>query len=84
MYYANGVALAADESYIVICETDRIRLLKYWLKGPKVCSFLVCSYVMLCGLDAPGLAACACIPPVFPFTVAGTFLSAVTNHQARR
>jgi hypothetical protein len=36
MYYANGVALAADESYLVICETDRIRLLKFWLTGPKV------------------------------------------------
>ncbi|WIA23563.1 hypothetical protein OEZ85_000288 [Tetradesmus obliquus] len=34
-YYANGVALSADESYLVMAETDRIRLLKYWLEGPK-------------------------------------------------
>ncbi|KAF8061129.1 Apmap [Scenedesmus sp. PABB004] len=34
-YYANGVALAADESYLVLAETDRIRLLKFWLTGPK-------------------------------------------------
>jgi hypothetical protein len=35
-YYANGVALSPDESYLVMAETDRIRLLKYWLKGPQV------------------------------------------------
>lgn len=36
IYYANGVALANDETYLVLAETDRIRLLKYWLHGPKV------------------------------------------------
>ena len=36
LYYPNGVALAADESYLVVAETNRIRLVKYWIKGPKV------------------------------------------------
>eukprot|EP00775_Hariotina_reticulata_P007690 gene7690-7890_t len=35
LYYANGVALAADESYLLLAETDRIRVVKYWIKGPK-------------------------------------------------
>lgn len=35
-YYANGVALSADESYLVMVETDRIRTIKFWLKGEKV------------------------------------------------
>jgi hypothetical protein len=39
-YYANGVALSPDEDFLVMCETDRVRVLKYWLKGPKVCHML--------------------------------------------
>eukprot|EP00878_Enallax_costatus_P004230 GHUV01004460.1.p1 GENE.GHUV01004460.1~~GHUV01004460.1.p1 ORF type:complete len:457 (+),score=103.84 GHUV01004460.1:102-1472(+) len=35
LWYSNGVAVAEDDSYVVISETDRLRLLKYWLKGPK-------------------------------------------------
>ncbi len=35
-YYANGVALAPDESYLLLVETNRIRVNKHWLKGPKV------------------------------------------------
>jgi sugar lactone lactonase YvrE len=35
-YYANGVALAEDESYLVMAETNRIRVHKFWLKGDKV------------------------------------------------
>ncbi|KAF6259879.1 hypothetical protein COO60DRAFT_1638071 [Scenedesmus sp. NREL 46B-D3] len=34
-YYANGVALSADESFLVLAETDRIRVHKVWLKGSK-------------------------------------------------
>jgi sugar lactone lactonase YvrE len=36
LYYVNGVALSKDESYLLLAETDRIRVVKYWLKGPKV------------------------------------------------
>jgi sugar lactone lactonase YvrE len=32
--FANGVALAADESYVVVAETTAYRLLRYWLTGP--------------------------------------------------
>jgi hypothetical protein len=35
-YYSNGVAVSEDDDFLVISETDRLRLVKYWLKGPKV------------------------------------------------
>lgn len=35
LYFANGVALAGDESFIVVSETYRFRLTRYWLRGPK-------------------------------------------------
>jgi sugar lactone lactonase YvrE len=35
-YYANGVALSADGSYLVVAETNRIRLHKLWLTGAQV------------------------------------------------
>jgi sugar lactone lactonase YvrE len=35
-FYSNGIAVSADDTYLVISETDRLRLVKYWLKGPKV------------------------------------------------
>jgi sugar lactone lactonase YvrE len=35
-YYANGVALAEDGSYVMVVETNRIRVHRHWLRGPKV------------------------------------------------
>jgi sugar lactone lactonase YvrE len=35
LYFANGVALASDESFVIVSETYRYRLTRYWLKGPK-------------------------------------------------
>jgi len=35
MYFANGVALNGDESFLLVNETSAYRILKYWLKGPK-------------------------------------------------
>ena len=35
LHFANGVALSADESFLVVAETYRYRLLRYWLKGPR-------------------------------------------------
>lgn len=35
LYFANGVALAADESYLLVNETYRYRIRRYWLKGPR-------------------------------------------------
>lgn len=35
-YYANGVALAPDDSYVVMAETDMTRVHKVWVTGPKV------------------------------------------------
>jgi hypothetical protein len=35
-YYANGVALAPNGEYLMMVETNRIRVHRHWLKGPKV------------------------------------------------
>ncbi|KAL6756285.1 strictosidine synthase [Haematococcus lacustris] len=35
MWFSNGVALSADESFLLVAETNMFRLLKLWLKGPK-------------------------------------------------
>ena len=35
LYFANGVALASDESWVVVAETGSSRLNRVWLKGPK-------------------------------------------------
>ncbi|KAL9153932.1 hypothetical protein ABFS82_10G080500 [Erythranthe guttata] len=31
--FANGVALSADQDYLVVCETWKYRCLKYWVEG---------------------------------------------------
>lgn len=36
LYFANGVALAEDESFVLVNETYRYRVGRYWLKGPRV------------------------------------------------
>jgi sugar lactone lactonase YvrE len=33
--FANGVALAADESYVVVAQTGAYELTRYWLTGPR-------------------------------------------------
>ncbi|KAH9704641.1 Str synth domain-containing protein [Citrus sinensis] len=33
-YFANGVALSEDESFVVVCESWEFRCRRYWLKGP--------------------------------------------------
>jgi sugar lactone lactonase YvrE len=35
LQYANGIALARDESYVLVVETALYRIRRYWLKGPK-------------------------------------------------
>ena len=35
LYFANGVALARDESFVLVNETYRYRITRYWLTGPK-------------------------------------------------
>jgi hypothetical protein len=34
-YFGNGVVLSKDESYLLMVETTKYRVLKYWLKGNK-------------------------------------------------
>ena len=35
LYFANGVALSQQEDFVLVNETYRYRILRYWLKGPK-------------------------------------------------
>ncbi|MDD9303255.1 MAG: strictosidine synthase family protein [Desulfobacter sp.] len=35
LYFANGVALSEQEDFVLINETYRYRIVRYWLKGPK-------------------------------------------------
>lgn len=35
LYFANGVALAGDQSFVLVNETYRYQIRRYWLKGPK-------------------------------------------------
>ena len=35
IYFANGVAVSPDESYVLIAETGLYRVIRFWLSGPK-------------------------------------------------
>lgn len=35
LYFANGVALSADEDFVLVNETYEHRVMRYWLRGPK-------------------------------------------------
>lgn len=35
LYFANGVVVSPDGSYLLLSETPRYRLLRYWLTGPE-------------------------------------------------
>ncbi len=35
LHFANGVAVGPDDAYILVNETTRYRVLRYWLKGEK-------------------------------------------------
>jgi sugar lactone lactonase YvrE len=35
LYFANGVALSQQEDFVLINETYRYRIIRYWLKGPQ-------------------------------------------------
>lgn len=35
LYFANGVAVSPDQSFLLVCETGRYRLHRVWLTGPK-------------------------------------------------
>lgn len=35
LYFANGVAVSKDDDFILVAETSRYRILKFWLKGNK-------------------------------------------------
>lgn len=35
LYFANGIALSQDEDFVLVNETYRYRIQRYWLKGPR-------------------------------------------------
>lgn len=41
-YYSDGVAVADDGSYLLVVETDTLRVVKLWLTGDKVIACTVC------------------------------------------
>lgn len=36
LFFANGVALSKDKTFVVVAETTTRRILRYWLQGPKM------------------------------------------------
>lgn len=42
-WYSNGIAVSQDDSFVVISETDRLRLIRHWVKGPKVRRHFKCA-----------------------------------------
>jgi sugar lactone lactonase YvrE len=34
-YFGNGVVISKDESYVLMVETAKYRIVRYWLKGPR-------------------------------------------------
>jgi sugar lactone lactonase YvrE len=37
LYFANGVAVSPDGSFVLVAETFRYRIRRYWLRGARVC-----------------------------------------------
>jgi sugar lactone lactonase YvrE len=35
LYFANGVAVAPDQSFVLVVETGKVRVKRYWISGPK-------------------------------------------------
>jgi sugar lactone lactonase YvrE len=35
LYFANGVALSTNEDFVLVCETGRYRITRYWIKGQR-------------------------------------------------
>lgn len=35
LYFPNGVALSGDQTFLIFCETSKVRCSKYWLEGDK-------------------------------------------------
>ncbi len=40
-FYANGVVVSLDQSFVAVVETLSVRIRKYWLQGPKVPALLL-------------------------------------------
>lgn len=37
-FYSDGIAVSDDGSYLLVVETDALRVIKLWLTGAKVCA----------------------------------------------
>jgi sugar lactone lactonase YvrE len=35
LHFANGVAISPDQTFVLVCETERYRIHRVWLNGPK-------------------------------------------------
>ncbi|NWE77792.1 SMP-30/gluconolactonase/LRE family protein [Pseudomonas yamanorum] len=70
LLFANGLALAKDESWIVVAETGRYRLHRFWLKGPRAGSTEIFAdlpgFPDNCSISADGLVWVAIAAPRTP------------------
>lgn len=48
-YYSDGIAVADDGSYLLVVETDALRVNKLWLTGDKVGSHMPTIHCLCCG-----------------------------------
>ena len=42
LWFANGVAMPADGSFVLVAESHHLKIWKYWLTGPQVCFLCHC------------------------------------------
>ncbi|KAI5076504.1 hypothetical protein GOP47_0008569 [Adiantum capillus-veneris] len=35
LYFPNGIAISRDKSFLLVCETLKQRVIRYWIQGPK-------------------------------------------------
>lgn len=70
LFFANGLALAQDESWIMVAETGRYRLHRLWLKGPRAGSAEIFAdlpgFPDNCSISADGLVWVAIAAPRNP------------------
>jgi sugar lactone lactonase YvrE len=71
LQFANGVALAPDESFVLVAETGGYRVLRYWLAGPRAGDHEVFA-------DVPGF------PDNLSTGPGGTFWVALPTRRDRR
>lgn len=58
-YYSDGIAVSEDGSYLLVVETDALRVVKLWLTGGKVYTLLCQGAWAILWHNTPSSDACA-------------------------